>query len=434
MRAIALAAGMAMLAASQSARPVPVVPPTIYSADPADSWNRLFAALFTRTVRTRYTSEFPGRGPFEAPQQPFAMLPQASQLRVSARVFDREEDGDRAIDALYPAFLSYRGVRDRLSDARRGELLGALNAALADATPRTPLARALMQADVWSAHDVIAEMLRERRDLDAGTRAAADEAETLIARLIGRLALTRAEIAALPDTYAQARRSLALPDLFRGGGDWLEVAWTTFHLHENAAHQRRAARVLMHPAARPANVPAFLANAVSEHPLRSFSAVALVEQMMLVDRSGRVVASPIARNVQLRTFTPAADGAFRSSAVSELELSRRKILANPSGVGFLRFDDAADAYLPTAGNDYGFASPALPQSEPTISTLRLRCSGCHGPDGTHIVSFSVAGPAELPPPRALPQPNDERVRAVAVAKEARDDFKRLTAAAFGRRR
>src|SRR5215510_13652529 len=102
MRAVLVAAlATAVLSQGPPLQP-PADPPRIYSADARDSWNRLFAVLFTRTVRTRYTSEFADRGPFEPPAQP-EILPRWLSLGISTRVFDRREEGDRAIDALYPS-------------------------------------------------------------------------------------------------------------------------------------------------------------------------------------------------------------------------------------------------------------------------------------------------------------------------------------------
>jgi hypothetical protein len=189
---------------------------------------------------------------------------------------------------------------------------------------------------------------------------------------------------------------------------------------------------MVRPAARPAETAAFLSALRHQYPLRSASGVALVEQLLLIDRTGHVVPSPLVQDVQVRTFNDPG-GPGRSTVVSQFELSRRQILSDPASGGFVRFDDRAEAYLTVAGNDYGFASPALPlNSEPTITTLRVRCNACHGGDGFHFMSFSIVGEEQLPPPRALPQPNDERVRVVAAKKEARDDFKRLVALAFPR--
>jgi len=415
-------------------------PPRIYSADPRDSWNQLFAALLTRHVRTRYTAEFPDRGPFQQSPERFmgpAFTPPAPfGAGVSTRVFDRYEEGDRAVDALYPTFLNSVGPREALVEPRRGELVGALTAALNDRAPRSPLARALMQADLWSAYDgltVAAGFVSPMVARARGASPALDEVNGLIATLIGRIALTQSEIDSLPDNYARARQSMPLPDLFNGRGDWIEFVFSPIRMHDQEMQYRKAARIMVRPAGRPSDAAAFLSALRQQYPLRSASGVALVEQLLLIDRTGRVVPSPLAQDVQIRMFNDPA-GPGRSTVVSEFELSRRRMLSDPASGGFVRFDDRAEAYLTTSGNDYGFASPAAPlNSEPTITTLRVRCNACHGADGFHLMSFSLVSEEGIPPPRALPQPNDERVTAVARAKEARDDFKRLIEAAGLRR-
>jgi hypothetical protein len=310
--------------------------------------------------------------------------------------------------------------------------VAALHAALNDRTRRPPLARALMQADLWSAHDGFVSIPQQR--LSLSSRATLDEVTTLIARLIGHISLTRDEIAALPDNYRDAQRSMDLPDLFRDGGDWLEFIWTPLRMHDHEAHHRRAARIMIRPRVRPPDVSLFLSALRDEHPVRSVSAAALVEQLLLIDRTGRVVPSPIVQKVEIRTFGDPG-GVSLLNSVRTLEVSRRRILSDPSTGGFVPFDDTAEAYLPVAGNDYGFATPHRPQrgSEPTMTTLHVRCTACHGPDNTALMSLRFAGPPEsLPPVRTLRQPNDEHARAVASAKQARDDYKRLVAAAFPR--
>src|SRR4029077_1880478 len=130
-----------------------------------------------------------------------------------------------------------------------------------------------MQSDLWSAFDPLAS-IQNGRDTSA-VKASAGGLTALIGKLIGRIALTAAEIAQLPDNYENARRSMPLPDLFHHGTEWLEVIYAPFHVHDSEAGYRRVARVLMHPVAPPADVPAFLLAATKEYPPRSFSAVAL---------------------------------------------------------------------------------------------------------------------------------------------------------------
>jgi mono/diheme cytochrome c family protein len=124
--------------------------------------------------------------------------------------------------------------------------------------------------------------------------------------------------------------------------------------------------------------------------------------------------------------------------VNEYEVSRRQLRLDPARGGFVRFEAAADAYLPLAGNDYGFATPQRDRHGETsaiVTKLRSRCSACHGPDGTGFGTFALIPMPErgLPPVVHLRQPNDTRALYVAASKEARDDFTRLVAAAGLRR-
>ena len=178
---------------------------------------RVFYLLFTRTIDARMPKDV--RAPFAGGDD---------RLELGGQVVTRVESGDRPIDPLYPSLLwmgstafdvsahdSWRTLRD----PRYARLLAALSAAAAGAAARPALARALMQADLWSAFDLLyvppefrtsgrrapeSEMLLARRD----------HLLSELARLIRMLALTRPEIAALPDTYAVARGRYGLPDLF----------------------------------------------------------------------------------------------------------------------------------------------------------------------------------------------------------------------------
>src|SRR5713226_1002874 len=82
-----------VLSPSSAGRPVADEPLPIYARDPRDAWNRIFQQLFTRTVRTRVSEEFGQGAPFTTP----AYRPFPARLRVSTRLFERFEDGDRAV-------------------------------------------------------------------------------------------------------------------------------------------------------------------------------------------------------------------------------------------------------------------------------------------------------------------------------------------------
>ena len=187
-------------------------PQAVYSPDPADPWNRVFHALFSRTIRARVTGDFRGAAPLETTKAT------GRELEVSKKFFERIEGGDRAIEPLDP-FASSFGSKlalEVLEGKGFDRLKGALADALDDPSPRSILARALMQADIWAAYDVIYASGHEA----AEARDRREELLGLVARLVGKLALTPREIESLPRNFEDARLPFRLSE---EGGPWLEV-------------------------------------------------------------------------------------------------------------------------------------------------------------------------------------------------------------------
>ena len=423
MRAVLVAASAALLLSIGA----PPDPPRVYSTDAADPWNRIFSLLFTRTVNVLKTEEFADAGPFTGPP-PFPAS--TLRLRVSTRTFDSYEDGDRAIEPLYPSFITQRGTNYILDDSRRAQLAQALTDALAERVTRAPLDRALMQADLWSAFDALDAIANAGHETPR-RREGARSLAAPIARLIGKLALTDGEIARLPDNYAAARRTAALPDLFASDSGWMEVVMSPHRMHDQAADMRRASRVFVKAARRDIGEAVFL-EALHAGRTSDVAVTALVMQTLLVDSKGRAVPARLISDVQIRTPS-GIEG--KPGDVEEFELSRRMLRANPSAGGFRRFSITSPAYVPIAGNDYGFATPDRDRSgetAPVLGTLGTRCGTCHGPSGMAFMTFNLvhAPEAPLPPVRHLRVPNDDRARRVAAEKEGRPDFVRLVAAAL----
>lgn len=394
----------------------------VYSNDAGDPWNRLFSAMFTRTVVHRKTSEFADAGPAtRLGEDDFRLFP------VSTRTFERLEDGDRAILPFYPSkdFL-YGGKPQPLVDPRLEPFGRALSEALADRRSRTPMERVLMQADLWAVFD----------RLGAGDPLAAQ-----VARLIAKLALTRDEIGALPDHYETARRTLDLPDLFSAQSPWQEIVWFDSRSHDRDARFRQATRVFVRTDAGGADRRALLNQLTllaAHHPplppdsferglqaLQRVTGATLVMQMLTIDRDGEAVPTPLVYTVQTRMFAPGPDGTPRTVA-AEHELSRRLMRSGSGKASFRTFTGTAPAYLPSAGNDYGFASPTLsPVREPILGTVATRCTSCHGA-GPHLFTFSVHA-LEEKPIRLLGQRNDDRAQYAIAQKKTREDYKRLRA-------
>jgi hypothetical protein len=398
-------------------------PQPIYAKDAQDPWNRVFYHLFTRAVKLRLAGDFAAGAPLHSLTDP-AIVPGFPELKVSDQTFERFESGDRAIDPLYPSFLSARGVRQLFTGPRYSEFKIALEAALDEPRARTPIARALMQSDLWATYDIIFQNLR-RVD-----RTQAVLILEMLARMIRKVALTPEEIAALPDNYAAGMRRLRLPDVFGPQGLWIEVEWEPGRLHDSSADYRRSTRVFLIPGPGVSDIRSFLEAFRRDHSARApLKAVALVTQSLLIDSSGNLAPSRITTDVQVRQFLRGGDGRLSKTEISEFELSRRAMLNDQASGGFVNFGEASPAYLATAGNDYDFAS-GLDSFEgrgrelPVLASMRARCAGCHGPDVGNLLTFSRHEPlsGEI---RILNKAMSEHTEYVVAQKKSLDSWRSL---------
>jgi hypothetical protein len=413
--------------------PTGSVPPeevqSVYSPYPADSWNRAFNALFARTVRARLSKEFAGATSLER-----VRVHGFPDLSVSTNSFERIESGDRAIEPLdpFPVHAGSRSARQRvLFEPSFTRLTRALTDALRDGTRRSPLSRALMQSDLWAAHDVL-----------FATQAAGEvqcrckeELLDLLARSVKNLALSTREVQELPDNYARAH----LPfNLFSENEGWIEIEYLPDRAHDRAADYRRATRIFLKPASPPVDQYRWL-NSLRESgaerdgkpvagdgiQIEKLDAVALAVQLLLVDQNGVVVPTRLTYEVQVRNFLKGDTEKWSGTKLTVAELSRKTLLEGQAG-GLRPVEEDAPAYLPTAGNDYFFASAqtSLPAREAILVPLRKRCESCHAEGIRTISTFSVHDLDRLPV-RKLNSADNERARFVALRKMQRTDFKEL---------
>jgi hypothetical protein len=397
-------------------------PQPIYANDPQDSWNRIFYSFFTRTVTLRLTEDFPEGAPFVANN--FGIIPGFPALRVSERTFERFESGDRGIDPLYPSFLDSLGTVRLLTEPRYSEFEKALRAALEERNQHPPIARALMQSDLWAAYDMI---FRNLRWLDAARSALVLK---MLARMIRKLALTQEEIAALPDNYAAGANRLHLPDLFGANSSWIEIEWGQSRLHDSSANDRRSTRVFMNPGPKLTDQRAFLESFRDDHfPYAPLQAVALVTNSLLIDNSGNAVPSSITTEVQVREFNRSSDGRLSKTEIADFELSRKAMLTEPSSGGLVRFDETTPAYLAASGNDYSFAagidsSDGRARDISIMVSLRTHCIGCHGKNVANLLTFSKQDPrsGEI---RILDKRKDEHAQYVVEQKTKLGSWKSL---------
>jgi len=412
-----------MLFAAAMAIPAPE-PQRVYSPDPDDPWNRIFTSLFSRTFQARLSDEFPEAAPFTNLERAGGV--RFPEVRISERAFERFENGDRAIDPLYPSFIISAGPLQVLSDPLYSELTGAIAAALNETGARPPIARALMQSDVWAAYDIL---FSARRADGPATRERREALLSLLRQFLKKLALSSGEIRTLPSNYAAVVRSLHLPDLFNPDSGWIEVQWAPDRLHDVAVQYRRAARVFLKPASTPPDRDAFLDGLrTAPEPEGELDAVALVVQNLVMDVAGNAVPSPLTQDMQLRRFFRDGNGAITHTEVSEYELSRAMLLNDAASGGLVAFRASSPSYLSDAGNDYGFATPIHLRGEvpiPIVTSLRTRCVSCHGRDGKTMFTFNVHPREPIPHVTALNAAASEHAGYVAEQKAKRDDFKSL---------
>ena len=396
-------------------------PQSIYAADPNDPWNRIFHALFTRTVEARISDAFRDGAPFIRFRVPMGSF----SLRISSRKFSRTELGDRAIEPLYPAFFTAEGPLQVLSEPRFSDLTSALRQAIAETKNRSAIERALMQADVWACYDRIFAIGRGSAQGHSATAERTEKLLSLLRQFIRKLALSTEEINSLKSNYLLAASSSRLPNVFLPDTGWIEIELLPPRLHDEAARYRRAARVFVKPRTTPSDPRAFVESLKNDQHQDQLAAVALVVQNLLIDTSGRVVPSPVFSDVQFRFFKNDPKTGEISTEPQQFELSRRKLLTEPTSGGFVEFGATAPAYLSTAGNDYDFATPVQEANAPIMAPLRTRCSQCHGSPLTTLMTYSIQNIPPVPTVRILKSSDNERAFYVAQRKEEHEDFKSL---------
>ena len=409
-------------------------PEPVYSHDANDSWNRIFYFLFSRRIETRVSEEFPEGAPFVD--------------GVSTRTFERNEVGDRAIDPLYPSQIVDTGRRLVLTEPGYSGFTKALHEALDSNISRSTVARALMQSDLWGAHDVLFVPFPTADEKELGERRLATL--DLISRLIRKIALTPAEIKSLPNNYSAAVQRHAFPDVFGKDSGWIEVLWFHPRAHDSFAGFRRTSRVFLKPTQAQSNVREFLAGLperAESDPIGGLDGVDLVTQLLLIDTEGELHATTLTSEVQVRMFENSGergsktndgrfktdDGRFKRTSLQVCEISRKLFVREPESGGLVPEDDSVPAY----DQGYGFAeSQGVNQGAngqilvetPIQVTLRTRCAECHGDTLTQINTFAIARPPrDAPPVRQLNPAANETANFVITEKKKRRDFEELLA-------
>jgi hypothetical protein len=316
-----------------------------------------------------------------------------------------------------------------------------------------PLRRAILQRDFWAVYDWADQPADEQPPHPAERR----ELVATLGPIVRRLALSPEQLAALPDTYADAlqrrefpaaynpvfpNRAFLPPDLFDPAGPWVclgapeqELAAPTHDASFVARSQffvfaklpaGRAATLAYYRQLAEMKTPLFVRMQISgmkdpadvwNPQVPQFPAgteFALVRQMVLPDRDGILRATKVTESVQIRHYTRipiVKPGTTRDVELaahfqdpSEIELSRVLLFSGQhSGLRGVSATDEPFLVFPgiTAGDQFDDKRMRTSKLSPFVM-----CTGCHlGPGIESMMSFSTRGiPSQGPvlSPRLAP--------------------------------
>ena len=351
MRTVAAALLTVVLTAGALGRPQPASGGAPYDPNPNHLWNRIHETFHVRVARdgTRY--------------------------------------GADTVDPLLWRDTQYLLTEPSHTTAVR--LLDQFLASNGEALVTDPVKRAVFQNDLWAIFDWLVSRLPPG---SRGSQDARIDLEKRIARVLRRVALSKKEIDALPDTYAEgvAAHVPLPPDLFARTGSWVAIGGDDTVAVQHAGELGRSAFIVfwnlpggaaatsaylrslwdfpqpyvLDKSSPDGEVRAAINPALTQVP--DGTRLALVRQMLLIDDSGAIVPSKLVQSVQLRTL-PATFAEFRFS---------RRALFSRQGGGLRAVTPDEPDFITFSAHDEDILEM------PDIRELRLSpvlggCRNCH---------------------------------------------------------
>ena len=389
---------------------------SIYDSDPEHLWNRLHQALWVRAG--------PGGKEYGHDRLDPYLWRETKHLL--------EGESHKQAIAVLDEFLAAHGEK----------LL------------KEPLKRAFLQRDLWAVFDWTTESNEKKHQ--ATSRAL----HTRLAKVIQRLALTPEQIKELPDNYAAAVASKAFaekhsperperpflpPDLLTKDGPWVEIvidnsSAVTASRHVQDFGARSAFRVFLRlPEGRKATLDYL--KSLNDFPRRWLAnedkktgdllrlnpelpqfppatQVALVRQMLLIDKEGELVATALTETVQLRVFRTIARldpdqdplrggarvrGEPETQDSYEFTLGRVPLFAGRNGgLRPIRRDERDFRTQLLVQIDDEFELPPSDELEKRMGQTMQSCLGCHDRSGIYSIQ-SFTGDNYPRPRYYLPQ-------------------------------
>jgi hypothetical protein len=419
--------------------------------------------------------------PASSADGPYASTPNHPWNRVHRALYVRVDEDGHEEEMNGPDPPIWPGSTHLLRGPGQAEAIRSLEAFLdsnAASLVRDPVRRAVFQHDLWAVFDWLSEDPSPYVGESSEERVSRATLRRLLARAIGQVALSEEEIRSLPDNYALAAASGRYPsafgdsaangpvlpaDLLSAEGEWVALeslgepyysvdslvpthaerfGWrSVFSVHlripggraKTLEYLERLASFDAPRVAAPPDVvrlfedhqlpkPILVLNPETPQ-LPEGSAVALVRRMLLVDREGHPVVSPLVESLQIRCFrslatlrtdAPWADFRAQQRAI-EFDLDRSMLFAGDAGgLRAIGSDERDFETFLTKGAD-PFDAPKAERESMRTRHLE-RCIGCHGAAGIFSVQaytrINGAPGTPLVAPAILPT---ARLRPVALA-------------------
>ena len=399
-----------------------------------------------------------GQQSSEGSRQPRAALFNPNPEHISNRLYrqvhvrstsEGKEYGFEDLDPLLWPETKYLLPKDgTTSNQKTLELLDEFLRTRAEKQLGNDIKRAIFQRDLWAVFDW----------------ASSSNLAEKLGQVIWRLALSPAEIAALPDTYAMAlrrkefpaaydavqpERAFLPPDLFDANGPWVCVGASDEQLaapgHAYHFSGRSVFLVFVRlPGGRQSTlaylnelasleIPLMVEEQIGGHPLRVWNPAvpnfpintefALIRKMVLPDQHHNLVLTPITESIQIRHYREIPPGTARlaslskrSQSVSEIKLDRTTLFeGNNSGLRGVTKEDKEFPVFMTHGEDPFESNELEWLPYPSLES----CTGCHlGPGIQSMMSLSFRGGRN--PRLAEIAPADEAQKVISWKQKQRD--------------
>ncbi len=240
--------------------------------------------------------------------------------QIRKLVFDRPDRGGNSFPQMIDPPL-WRDTRYLLEGESHVRMLALLDDLLSQDVERTmpdTRRRALLQHELWQVFDWTMKN-------DSVDPAARIKLRKKLAAAIRRVALTQQQVESLPSSFSRADGNDAPPNLADANEGWVclgipgstavaeahlkgfggRSAFGVFLRHPDGAqaalaYLRRLAAAPYPPATQPSDSSSYAFDAAPHFPVGT--QLALLRRMMLIDREGQLICSPIVESIQVRTY------------------------------------------------------------------------------------------------------------------------------------